>query len=282
VNLGGEPDRDDFGLPPVDIEIPDDARELDRDVQAYRRELRAQRRRLRRMRLHGPLTRDGVVLPLLASCLVLALIAGTLLTVFTAGPGGELPRPARSAAGGQAGATGGAAARPPSAGPASGPSDSPTATASGMQLPAGTVKIGGTQASLQSLKRSVVALIPMTCRCAPLIQRLEGQARSAGVPYYLVGGGLLASARALQAQAPQRAIVTDSASILVTKYEPILESGPMALLVQPDGSVTEINPLRTGFRLGNQLHDLATAPASGSASPSAGGSARASTSAPAR
>lgn len=279
MNLGGEPERDDFGLPPVDIEIPDDARELDRDVQAYRRELRAQRRRMRRMRLHRPLTRDGVVLPLLASCLVLALIAGTLLTVFTAGPGGDLPR---SAAGGQADATGGAAARPPSAGPAGGPADSPTATASGMQLPDGTVKIGGMPASLQSLRRSVVALIPATCHCAALVQRLQGQARSAGVPYFLVGGGLLASARALQAQAPQRAIVTDSASILVTKYEPILESGPMALLVQPDGSVTEINPLRARFRLDNQLHDLAAAPASGSASPSAGGSARASTSAPAR
>ncbi len=287
MNLGGEPERDDFGLPPVDIEIPDDARELDRDVQAYRRELRAQRRRLRRMRLHGPLTRDGVVLPLLASCLVLALIAGTLLTVFTAGPGGDLPRPARSA-GGQAGATGGAAAQPPSAGPASGPADSPTATASGLQLPEGTVKIGGTTASLQALRRSVVALIPETCHCAPLVQRLEAQARSAGVPYYLVGGGMLASARNLQAQAPQRAIVTDSASILVKKYEPILESGPLALLVQPDGSVTEINPLPAGFRLDNQLHDLAAAPASGSArasgsaSPSASGSAPASTSAPAR
>ena len=98
MNLGGEPERDDSGLPPVDIEIPDDARELDRDVQAYRRELRARRRRERRMRLHAPLTRDGVVLPLLASCLVLALIAGTLLTVFTAGPNGEgdLPGAART------------------------------------------------------------------------------------------------------------------------------------------------------------------------------------------
>ncbi|HTZ91251.1 MAG TPA: hypothetical protein VMB74_02540, partial [Streptosporangiaceae bacterium] len=27
VNSGGEPERDDTGLPPVDIEIPDDARE---------------------------------------------------------------------------------------------------------------------------------------------------------------------------------------------------------------------------------------------------------------
>jgi hypothetical protein len=92
VNPGGEPERDDTGLPPVDIVIPDDARELDRDVQAYYRELRAQRRHERRHRLHRTITRDGIILPLLACCLILALITGTLLTVFTAtsdqnGPG---------------------------------------------------------------------------------------------------------------------------------------------------------------------------------------------------
>jgi len=75
VNLGGEPERDDFGLPPVDIEIPDDARELDRDVQAYHREQRALRRHLRRRRLRGPLSSDGMVMPLLAGCLV-CLAAG--------------------------------------------------------------------------------------------------------------------------------------------------------------------------------------------------------------
>src|SRR5580698_10338607 len=87
VNLGGEPDRDDFGLPPVDIVVPDDARELDRDVQAYRRELRALRRQMRIGRLQGPLTRDGLVLPLLAGCLAIVLISGVLLTVFSAGQG---------------------------------------------------------------------------------------------------------------------------------------------------------------------------------------------------
>lgn len=273
MNLGGEPERDDFGLPPVDIEIPDDARELDRDVQAYRRELRAQRRRQRRMRLHGPLTKDGVVLPLLASCLVLALIAGTLLTVFTAGPGGEeVPGPARSA-GSASNSAGGQPARPPSAGPARGPADSPTAVPTGMQLPDGTVKIGGAQASLQSLRRSVLALVPAACDCAALLQRLERQARAAGVRYYLVGGGLLASPGKLQAQAPQQAVVTDTGSVLAGKYLPVLDSGPMALLVRPDGSVTEINPLPAGFRLTSQLHDLAAAPAAGSASPAASSSA---------
>ena len=38
---GGGSGRDE---PPLDIQIPDDARELDRDVLAYRREMRAQRR----------------------------------------------------------------------------------------------------------------------------------------------------------------------------------------------------------------------------------------------
>jgi len=88
VNVGGEPDRDDFGLPPVDIEIPDDARELDRDVQAYRRELRALRRQKRMGRLHAPLTRNGLVLPLLAGCLAMVLISGVLLTLFSASQSG--------------------------------------------------------------------------------------------------------------------------------------------------------------------------------------------------
>src|SRR5215468_10026340 len=65
VNIGGDPGRDDYGLPPVDIEIPDDARELDRDVQAYRRELRALRWRRRTRWLVVPLGRDGMVLTLL-------------------------------------------------------------------------------------------------------------------------------------------------------------------------------------------------------------------------
>src|SRR6516165_11796412 len=87
VNTGGDPGRDDYGLPPVDIEVPDDARELERDVHAYHRELRSRRRRLLARRLTGPLARDGMVLPLLAGCLALTLLAATLLTVFTVGQG---------------------------------------------------------------------------------------------------------------------------------------------------------------------------------------------------
>ena len=99
MNAGGDPGQDDFGLPPVDIDVPDDARELARDVQAYRRELRSRRRQLLARRLYGPLTRDGMVLPVLAGCLALTLVAATLLTVFTARQPTVSLRPQRPATG---------------------------------------------------------------------------------------------------------------------------------------------------------------------------------------
>src|SRR5580700_4849640 len=99
VNAGGDPGRDDYGLPPVEIEVPDDARDLARDVLAYHRELRSQRRRRLARRLFGPLTKDGMVLPLLAGCLALTLVAATLLTVFTARQPTNSLRPDRSATG---------------------------------------------------------------------------------------------------------------------------------------------------------------------------------------
>ncbi len=108
MNPGGEPERDETGLPPVEIEIPDDARELDRDVQAYYREQRAARRQQRGLRVRGSLAKDGIVLPLLACCLILALITGTLLTVFTATSGRNLTGLAGS----------GQTARPATSGPA--------------------------------------------------------------------------------------------------------------------------------------------------------------------
>lgn len=71
---------------PLDIQIPDDARELDRDVLAYRRELRAQRRRNRLRRLTGPFSGPGTVMPLLASILAVCLVAGAMLSVATFSP----------------------------------------------------------------------------------------------------------------------------------------------------------------------------------------------------
>jgi hypothetical protein len=189
VNPGGEPERDDTGLPPVDIKIPDDARELDRDVQAYHREQRAERRRLRHHRLQGRFTRDGIVLPLLACCLILALITGTLLTVFTATSDQNLTRPPGYPAAGTsrpstgtstpAGASSGAPALPPS----------PVVTQTGQPLPPGTLRLAGSNRPipLQSLRQSMLVLVPRACRCGATVSWLARIAASRGVVAYLVG-----------------------------------------------------------------------------------------------
>jgi hypothetical protein len=258
VNLGGEPERDDSGLPPVDIVVPDDARELDRDVQAYRRELRALRRHQRRLRWHGPLTRDGVILPLLASCLVLALIAGTLLTFFTARPGGE---PA-------AGRVPPAPAPPTSAHPSpSGPADSPAVTTSTRRFPDRLdLKVDGQTVPANLLTDRVFALVPANCSCGKVLMELADQAAAADVPLYLVGGAGLApvtdvAGLAGEQQAQQSLPVADDvhgtlARTFLTSGQASAGSAPSALLVATDGTVSKGALLTDGFRLGHALAAL--------------------------
>jgi hypothetical protein len=83
VNPGGGSGWDE---PPLDIQIPDDARELDREVLAYHREQRAKRRRDRLRRLAGPFAGRTTVMPLLASILAVCLVAGAMLSVATFSP----------------------------------------------------------------------------------------------------------------------------------------------------------------------------------------------------
>jgi hypothetical protein len=85
--------------PPLDVQVPDDARDLDRDVLAYRRELRARRRRTRLRRLTSPFAGQGTILPLLASILAVCLVAGAMLSVATFSPATPPPnRPHPTAA----------------------------------------------------------------------------------------------------------------------------------------------------------------------------------------
>ena len=85
--------------PPLDVQIPDDARDLDRDVLAYHRELRARRRRHRLRRLAGPFAGQGTILPVLASILAVCLVAGAMLSVATFSPAtAPAPRPHPTAA----------------------------------------------------------------------------------------------------------------------------------------------------------------------------------------
>jgi len=247
VNPGGEPERDDTGLPPVDIEIPDDARELDRDVQAYFRELRAQRRRQRHGRLHGSLARDGIVLPLLACCLVLALITGTLLTVFTATsdqnlvspPGVGTSNPARpGSAGPSAGssspaAPGGSA----SAGPTSGAVAGASLPTINVHLPDVRVILDNQRVRLLGLTRSMLVLIPPSCHCTTAVSRLAGIGGREGT--VLVGTqGTITEAQRYQAQLDPRIatyveVVLDAQGVL---QKAVPAAGLTAVVISPPTS----------------------------------------------
>jgi hypothetical protein len=222
VNPGSEPDRDDFGLPPVDIEIPDDARELDRDVQAYQRELRALRRRERVSRLRGPLARDGMVLPLLAGCLILALVTSTLLIMFAADQTGMPELATKSAT-------------PTASQPAAGKTDGP--------LPPAEMIIGGKQVPLHTItaaKAVMLTLVPQDCRCAPALEQLGAQAVQAHVALYLVGTAtIMQEVFQLATQAGQSTaqVAEDSSDVLGKTYG---GSGMTAVLVRPDGTVASV------------------------------------------
>jgi hypothetical protein len=164
VSPGSEPGRDDNGLPPVDVEIPDDARELDRDVQAYRRELRAVRRQERRSRWHRSLGKDGIVLPLLACFLILALIAGTLLTVFTTS---------------EQGVTGMPGSGTNSALPA-GPGRGVPQIVSSSPLPRADITVDGVgHVRLDALRQAMLVLVPPRCDCGSTLAWLADVAASA-------------------------------------------------------------------------------------------------------
>ncbi len=152
VNQGGEPGHDDYGLPRVDIQVPDDARELYRDVQAYHRELRALRRHERSRRWRAPLRKSSMILPVIAGCLVLAMIAGMVLTMFSANP--YFPVTTGQARTRPAAGTGHAGTSQPGGSPApsSSSSSSPSATSASsggpsqpaaQRLPADTIKVAG-------------------------------------------------------------------------------------------------------------------------------------------
>jgi hypothetical protein len=227
VDAGSGPERDDFGLPPVDIEIPDDARELDEDVQAYHRELRAVRRQQRANRLRRPLSLRGrdlgaerITLPLLACSLMLALIISTLLVMFAADETG-MPQGSPAAIG------------------------RPSAVKPGQPLPDAMIIVGGRMEPLRDLTASrplVLALVPRGCGCAPALRQVASRASAAHVSLYLVGAPkTIPQTQLVQlaAQAGQGAgqVVNNTDSVLATDYG---QNGLTALLVRPGGTVSYI------------------------------------------
>lgn len=238
VNVGGDPGQDDYGLPPVDVEIPDDARELDRDVQAYHRELRARRRRMVASRLSAPLTRDGVALPVIAGCLALTLLAGALLAVFTAdrGPFGPVPRATTAQA-----------------------RNSPAPGEIGGLLPDTIVVVDGQPVSLRDLAGPVLvlALIPPSCRCLAHLRQLAGQAAAAGAQTYLAAtGGARGQALSKQIHPGRATVLQDPHNALAATYRPATLT---AIVVRADGTVASIVADHAGgFRLQAELASLSS------------------------
>lgn len=265
MNQGGEPGHDDYGLPRVDIQIPDDARELDRDVQAYHRELRAMRRHERSRRWRAPLRRSGVLVPLIAGCLVLAMIGSMVLTMFSANPNFSGVAGKNPSGPGAARQSGSGPGKATSTAPAvrHGATTQPTGGAitvepgqqAGVPLPSKTITVAGKPLALHGLTSTALAIIPGHCRCAILIRQLISQARSARVTVYLVGP--LGSRSELDSLAPTAAprtalVAIDAAQVLNTTYKAV---GVTLLLVDSHGSVV-VSPLRAGFQMERQLQLL--------------------------
>ncbi|HEX9066561.1 MAG TPA: hypothetical protein VF843_15745 [Streptosporangiaceae bacterium] len=262
MNQGGEPAHDDYGLPWVDIEIPDDARELDRDVQAYHRELRAVRRIERSNRWRAPLRKSSMLVPLIAGCLVLAMIGGMVLTMFSTNPefggAGRHHPPVAGGAAGAARSRQSAKSAPASAGAPPPASAAASAAAAASVLPAGTIAaVGGAPISLRALYTVAIAIVPGQCQCSAVITRLLDRAKSAGVKVYLVGlRGSKASA--LRSLAPRAAVATavlaiDANDTLRQAYKP---GSLTVLLVDRNHHVRPAVALSKSSQIDRALHAL--------------------------
>jgi hypothetical protein len=253
VDPGNDPGRDEYGLPPVDVEIPDDARDLDRDVQAYYRELRTRRRRMRVRRLAGPLTRHGMIMPLIAACLAVTLLTGTLLTVLA---GRQVPLLS-----GRTQVTRAVQSRaprtPPSTAPRTPPRTAPSpASGGGSELPVADVLVDGTRVALRSLAPGVLTWVPASCAaaCKAALRKLASKTAAAtDVSIYFVGTRQAVRelpSLAGQAGLGQNVDVVDSTNALAV-YHP---AGVTAIFARPGGSV--------GFR--DVVRNLDSAQAGGS------------------
>ena len=185
-----------------------------------------------------------MVLPLLASCLALTLLAGTLLTMFTARR--VVPPATRTTS------------EPQTAMP------TPTVGQQGAPLPAATVVVDGAATPLSKLHPAVLILVPVRCGCARLARQLATQAGAVNVGIYFAAasGRALSQAQALARQARNIGtskkntahLLTDQQSALASAYQP---RGLTAVLVDRDGSVSGIyRALQPMTQLGPQIQEL--------------------------
>jgi hypothetical protein len=219
VGLHGDPD--DYGLPKVDIVVPDDARELDRDVLAYRRELRQKRRRERWERIGRPFTRYGIAAPFIASAVLVALISGVLMTVVS-------PRPTTHTV--QVPPVGVVRHQPGEAGGG---------------LPAGNLFVNGRRMPVDTLINiaGVILIVPRDCHCDAAVTHVAQQAVSARVQTWVIADGRSGKdaddVRRLADTVPRGDAVPaeDPDRVLSTTYR---AAGLTAVLVRPDKIVRDV------------------------------------------
>ena len=232
MSFDSDPGRDDGSLPPVDVVIPDDARELARDVLAYRREVRARRRRERTLRMLGPfgrmgLVRNGGVFPLIATCVALSLLAGTMLSVVTISP-------------------------------ASAPTTQPTPPAP-TTLPVSSVRFdNGDIVPTTALEGSLLALVPRSCdagNCGSTLKTLATRGKAERVGVYFVYDALTsngdlttASAETSTYGAGVARTVIDFLSVFFSQYQ-YLPYQLMALFVDRHGAVRVVRAFPAGLDL---------------------------------
>lgn len=227
MSFASEHGQDDGSLPPLNVEIPDDARELARDVLAYHREQRARRRRERVLRLLGPLgraevVRHGAVIPIVATCTAMAMLIVAMLSIMTVSP---------------------ASAPTLDASPPAGSPD---------RLPAGQVQLDGHAVSIPTLTQDALVLVPSACGCGNAMKAVADQARSSRVSVYFVYYAPSAAAAA-RAAGTTRAYgdgvartLDDQRGTLFDAYEP---AGMTVLLVRQNASVEVYASLPARFNL---------------------------------
>ena len=250
MSFASEPGHDDDNPSPLNIVIPDDARELDRDVLAYRREMRAKRRRQRLLRLFRPFGTPefgghAAIIPLIAVCLAVSLVGGALLSVMTMS---QASAPTLSG--------------PQTATRSASPTEAAAPAAKLTPLPQGSVRLDGRTVPVRSLVSSAIALVPVACDCGTELQRLAGQAVAAHVKLYFAGSGAaIAQLDTLAAHYGDGAAVaaSDYDSVLTAEYRP---DGLTVLLVFKNAAAEVVRNLPADFQLTPTLRELGQARAS--------------------
>ncbi|MBW8485390.1 hypothetical protein [Actinomadura parmotrematis] len=245
---GGDHEPDDYGLPRVDVVVPDDARELERDVHAYHRERRAHRRRARLLRLLGPLARFGLTVPLIAGAVVVALVSGALMTFL-----GPRPAPGR-----QTGLLGPA------------PSASPGRV--GGELPDTRITLvegRPVDVPLRDQRPAVFGIAAASCGCRDAVARLSATAQVYDIDFFLVADTRGRTVRARQVLKELTALAstshdgsprlaTDGTGLLSAAYAPARPGPGLTIaLVRTDGIVTAVRRnAAPSPELTTLIHDL--------------------------